>query len=230
MSEFLAGAATALWLGILTSISPCPLATNIAAVSFIGRRVENPRHVLLSGILYAVGRSLTYLALGTLLVTALLSAPYLSHWLQKYMNKILGPILILVGMFLLDLLRFSLSGAGISDTMRGRFEKMGLAGAGLLGILFALSFCPVSAALFFGSLIPIAVKSSSGVLLPSLYGIGTALPVVLFAVLIALGISSVERIFNRIIGVERIARQITGLVFVGVGIYFSLVYIFRALP
>lgn len=230
MSEFLVGMATAFWLGILTSISPCPLATNIVAISFIGRRVENPRHVLLSGALYALGRSLTYLLLGILLVTALLSAPYLSHWLQKYMNKILGPVLILVGMFLLDLLRFSLSGPGISDTMRGRVEKMGLAGAGLLGILFALSFCPVSAALFFGSLIPIAVKSSSGILLPSLYGIGTALPVVLFAILITLGISSVERIFNQIVGVEQIARRITGLVFVGVGIYFSLAYIFRVLP
>ncbi len=146
------------------------------------------------------------------------------------MNKILGPVLILVGMFLLDLLRFSLSGPGISDTMRGRVEKMGLAGAGLLGILFALSFCPVSAALFFGSLIPIAVKSNSGILLPSLYGIGTALPVVLFAILITLGITSVERIFNRIVGIEQIARRITGLVFVGVGIYFSLAYIFRVLP
>ena len=226
MTEFLVGPATALWLGILTSISPCPLATNIAAISFIGRKVENPRHILLSGMLYTLGRSLTYLLLGILLVTALLSAPSLSHWLQKYMNKILGPVLILVGMFLLDLLRFNLPGSAMSETMRGRVEKMGLAGAGVLGIIFALSFCPVSAALFFGSLIPIAIKSGSDVLLPSLYGIGTALPVVVFAAFIALGVGSVGSIFNRITGIERHARRITGLVFVGIGIYFSLAYVF----
>lgn len=227
MSEFLVGTATALWLGVLTSISPCPLATNIAAISFIGRRVDNPRHVLLSGALYTLGRSLTYLLLGILLVSALLSAPYLSHWLQKYMNKILGPILILVGMFLLDLLRFNLSGLGMSNTMRARIERMGLGGAGLLGILFALSFCPVSAALFFGSLIPIAVKSGSGIFLPILYGIGTGLPVLLFATVIALGVGSVGRIFDRITRIEQIARRVTGLVFVGIGIYFSLTYIFQ---
>jgi cytochrome c biogenesis protein CcdA len=227
MSGFLVGTATALWLGILTSISPCPLATNIAAISFIGRRIDNPRHVLLSGVLYTLGRSLTYLVLGTLLVTALISTPYLSHWLQKYMNKILGPVLILVGMFLLDLLRLNLSGPAISDEMRGRIDKMGFGGAGLLGILFALSFCPISAALFFGSLIPVAVKSDSGILLPALYGIGTGLPVVLFAVVIAFGIGSIGKMFDRINEVGHSARRVTGVVFIGVGIYFSLAYIFR---
>jgi cytochrome c biogenesis protein CcdA len=227
MSGFLVGTVTALWLGILTSISPCPLATNIAAISFIGRKVDDPRHILLSGTLYTLGRSLTYLLLGTLLVTALISTPYLSHWLQKYMNKILGPVLILVGMFLLDLLRLNLAGLGISGRMRGRIEKMGLGGAGLLGMLFALSFCPVSAALFFGSLIPIAVQSDSGILLPALYGIGTGLPVVLFAVVIAFGIGSIGKLFDRIKEIGHYARRVTGVVFVGVGIYLSLTYIFQ---
>ena len=227
MSGFLVGTVTALWLGILTSISPCPLATNIAAISFIGRKIDDPRHVLLSGILYTLGRSLTYLLLGTLLVTALISTPYLSHWLQKYMNKILGPVLIIVGMFLLDLLRLNLSGPGVSDRMRGRVEKMGLGGAGLLGILFALSFCPVSAALFFGSLIPIAVQSDSGILLPALYGIGTGLPVVIFAIVIALGVGSIGKLFDRIKDIGQTASRVTGVVFVGVGIYFSLTYIFQ---
>jgi cytochrome c biogenesis protein CcdA len=95
MSGFIVGAATAFWLGVLTSISPCPLATNIAAISFIARKIDSPRHILLSGLLYTLGRSLTYLLLGIVLVTALISTPSLSHWLQKYMNKILGPVLIL---------------------------------------------------------------------------------------------------------------------------------------
>jgi cytochrome c biogenesis protein CcdA len=230
MIESLVGTVSALWLGVLTSISPCPLATNIAAISFIGRRVEKPRHVLLSGLLYTLGRAVTYSFLGILLVTSLLSAPYLSHSLQKYMNKILGPVLILAGMFLLELIALNIGGRGMSDKMRERIEKMGLGGAGLLGIVFALSFCPVSAALFFGSLIPLAVQSNSGVVLPSLYGLGTALPAVVVAIFIALGVHSVGKAFDKITQVEWWARRITGVVFVVIGIYLSLAYIFRVLP
>ena len=229
MTEVLVGAVSALWLGVLTSISPCPLATNIAAISFIGRRVENPRHVLLSGLLYTLGRAFTYVLLGVILVTSLLSAPYISNVLQKYMNKALGPTLILAGMFLLELIRFSTRGSGMSENMRGRVERMGIGGAAVLGILFALSFCPVSAALFFGSLIPLAVKSGSGTFLPSLYGIGTALPVVFFAVLVAFGVRSVGKAFDRITLIEGWARRITGVVFIAGGIYLTLVYVFRVL-
>ena len=184
-SAYVVGVVSALWLGILTSISPCPLATNIAAISYIGRRVGSPRQVLLSGMLYALGRSLAYLALGMLLVASVLSIPQLSLFLQKYMNKLLGPILIVVAMFLLGLIQLNITGPGVSDTMQKRVDALGMWGALVLGILFALTFCPVSAALFFGSLIPLSVKVGSGVALPGVYGIGTALPVLAFAVLIA---------------------------------------------
>lgn len=227
MNEFVLGAASALWLGILTSISPCPLTTNIAAISFIGRRLTNPYHVFAGGLLYTLGRTFTYLLLGVLLVSSLLSTPRLSHVLQEYTNKVLGPILILVGMFLLELIQFDGIGSGMSERLKGRVENWGIWGGALLGVVFALSFCPVSAALFFGSLIPVAVKSGSIFLLPSLYGIGTALPVVAFAILIALGARSVGRTFERIAQFEVWARRTTGAVFIGVGIYFSLAYIFR---
>lgn len=226
MGEFLLAGATALWLGILTSVSPCPLATNIVAVSFVGKRVGSPTKVAAAGLLYTLGRSLTYLLLGVLLVSSLLSAPYVSHLLQKYMNKLLGPILIVVGMVLLELIRFNLSGRGISENVQKRVETWGIWGALLLGILFALSFCPVSAALFFGSLIPLSVQWESGVLLPSLYGIGTGLPVLVFAMLIALGARSVGKAFDRLVPMELWARRITGGVFIFVGIYFCLVHIF----
>ncbi|MBI5115028.1 sulfite exporter TauE/SafE family protein, partial [Candidatus Poribacteria bacterium] len=209
------GALSALWLGILTSISPCPLATNIAAMSFIGRRVGSPRYVFASGILYTVGRAFTYLLLGVLLAKSLLSAPTISFALQTHMNKILGPVLIFVGLFLLNVFRFSLPGIGLSDSIKRRIEGMGIVGAALLGIFFALSFCPVSAALFFGSLIPLAVSSGSAALLPSVYGIGTAVPVALFAVLIASGVHSVGKVFDRVTAFESWARRITGAVFVG---------------
>jgi len=159
--SLLLGALSALWLGILTSISPCPLATNIAAISFIGRRIGRTRVVFFTGLLYTLGRMLTYVVLGTLLVTSVLSIPQVSHLLQKYMNKFLGPILILVGMILLELIRFNIPGSGLSEKMQKRVELLGIWGAGLLGIVFALSFCPISAALFFGSLIPLSVKCGS---------------------------------------------------------------------
>jgi len=226
MSELLIGAASGLWLGILTSISPCPLATNIAAISFINRRLARPRDVLLTGLLYTLGRSLTYVVLGILLVASVLSAPAVSQFLQEYMNKILGPLLIVVGMFLLELLTMQFSGSSISGKIQKRAERWGVCGGALLGILFALTFCPVSAALFFGSLIPLAVRCKSGFLLPSLYGIGTGLPVFIFAFLIAAGASSIGKAFNSLSQFEWWARGVTGIIFIGVGSYLSLAHIF----
>jgi len=229
MSAFITGAATAIWLGILTSISPCPLATNIAAISYIGKRVGSIRAVILSGVLYSFGRMLTYLLIGIIVVAGLLSIPRLSMFLQQYMNKILGPILILAGMFLLELLTLNFSGTFISQKLQKQTEKSGIWGAGLMGITFALSFCPVSAALFFGSLIPLAINHESGILLPSFYGIGTGLPVLVFAVLIAVSTKSVGVLFNKVTVFERWARQVTGVIFIGVGVYLTLKYIFKIL-
>lgn len=224
MSLWLTAAGISLWLGILTSISPCPLATNIAAISFIGRRVNRPGYVLLTGILYTAGRSLAYGLLGVLLAGSLLSAPVVSHWLGKYMHRLLGPILIVTAMILLDLISFTPKGSRLGEWARQRAEKLGLGGAFLIGFLFALSFCPVSAALFFGSLIPIAVENESSLLLPLLYGIGTALPVLAFGILLALGARQLAMAFNGITQFERWARRVTGIVFLLVGIYFTLAY------
>jgi cytochrome c biogenesis protein CcdA len=220
---------SALWLGILTSVSPCPLAANIAAISYLGRSVESPKAVLWSSVLYTLGRTLTYVVLGALLVFSLMSAPFVSNFLQTYMNKILGPVLILVGMFLLELIRFNMGGGGMKEGVANRAQRMGIWGAGLLGIGLALSFCPVSAALFFGSLIPLAVSNDSSILLPSLYGVGTAIPVVAFAIVIALSAHSLGKVFERINHFERWARRVTGVVFIGVGIYLTLVYVFHLL-
>jgi cytochrome c biogenesis protein CcdA len=227
MNSFVFAIATACWLGILTSISPCPLATNIAAVSYIGRQVGKPRIVLLTGMLYTAGRTLTYMILGALIVAGVLSMPKLSSVLQKYMNTFLGPILILVGMFLLDMIRLGVSGPGISERMQERADRYGIWGAGFLGCLFALSFCPLSGVLFFGSLIPLAIQHQSGIIMPMVYGIGTALPAFIFAILIALGAGYMGRVFDRVIVFERWARRFTGTIFILVGIYFTMVYIFR---
>lgn len=218
--------ASAFWLGILTSISPCPLTTNIAAISYVGRRVGRPASVLQAGLLYTAGRTLAYLLLGMLLVGSLLSAPSLSQMLQKHMNMALGPVLIVVGLILLELIPLPVGSGGLSAALQNKADSLGIGGAGLLGIVFALSFCPTSAALFFGSLLPLAVQQQSGMLLPGVYGLATGLPVLLFALLLAFGTNKVAHAFNRITAFERWARRITGLLFVLIGGYYCAVYFF----
>jgi cytochrome c-type biogenesis protein len=225
MAELMLPLVSAFWLGVLTSISPCPLATNIVAISFVSRGVESPRNVLFSGLLYTAGRAATYVLLGMLLVASLLSAPFISHVLQKYMNAALGPLLILVGMVLLELISFNIGG-GLNTSVQKRVEAMGLWGAVFLGVLFALSFCPTSAALFFGSLLPLAVNHQSGILLPAVYGIATGLPVLIFAVLLGFGANKLAKAYDGIVVFERWARRITGITFILVGFYYSLTRIF----
>lgn len=226
MSEFLLAAAAAFWLGILTSISPCPLASNIAAVSFIGKDLSSNWKALLSGTGYAFGRTLTYVGLSVVLIGGLLAVPEVSNWLQKYMNLLLGPVLILVGMFLLELLSISLPSMERGVNFAQKTKRYGILGAVALGAVFALSFCPVSAALFFGSLIPLAVNHQSSLVLPVLYGIGTALPVIGFGVVIALGVKNLGVAFKRVTQVEVWVRRITGVVFILVGVWYSVTYVF----
>jgi cytochrome c-type biogenesis protein len=219
-------AATAAWLGILTSISPCPLATNLVAISFISRNVGSPSRVLWTGLSYTLGRALTYAALGALLVSSMLSIPQVSLALQFWMNRLLGPILILVGMFLLDLIHINFSTSIAGASLQARAQSWGIPGAGLLGMIFALSFCPVSAALFFGSLIPVSLKAGSLLGLPILYGIGTGLPVCVFAIAMAFGARSLSTALNRLGVIEKWFRYATGIVFIVVGIYYICDHIF----
>jgi cytochrome c biogenesis protein CcdA len=216
------GFLSALWLGILTSISPCPLAANIAAVSFLSKKINHPRMVLWSGLSYTLGRMIAYVVIGVILISSLAGIPATANFLQKYMNKILGPVLIIVGLFLLDILKldfldFSISG---SSERQNKLAEMGIFGSFALGAIFALSFCPISAALFFGSLIPLALNNNFGIAFPFIYGIGTGLPVVIFAIGITLGVQSIAHWFNKVTELEIYMRKVTGIIFVLVGIYF----------
>jgi len=225
MDSYLLALGSAAWLGVLTSISPCPLATNIAAISYIGKRLDNPKAVMLSGLMYTVGRMVTYTALGALVVGSVLSIPQVAMFLQKHMNKALGPVLIIAGVLLLDVVRLRAYGGGVSDKLALRVQKWGIWGSLALGVLFALSFCPISAALFFGSLIPIAIDHQSSLVMPMVYGIGTALPVVAFAILIAMGARFLGKIFNKVSAFEKWARRLTAVAFIIAGGYYVLVYL-----
>ncbi|MDD5728404.1 MAG: aromatic aminobenezylarsenical efflux permease ArsG family transporter [Victivallales bacterium] len=218
---------SAFWLGILTTVSPCPLAGNIAAISFIGRQVGNDRSVVFSGLLYTSGRLLAYVALSTGIVSGLLAGGQVSRFLQYYLNEALGPLLIIVGMGLLDMVKMKFSVNLPGTIMQRRVEKNAILFSLPLGFFLALSFCPISAGLFFGALIPLAVKYSSSFLLPSVYGLGTALPVVFFAFMIAFSGEYLGKVFHCLTGIEIWIRRITGIVFILIGIYYCLIYIYE---
>ncbi len=214
----------ALWLGILTSISPCPLATNIAAVSYLSKRINSPKLVIWSGLSYALGRMAAYALLGALIIFSIVAIPQAANFLQKYMNRLLGFALIIAGLFLLDLLKLPFKKLTIPKSSQENLASRGLGGSFLIGFVFALSFCPISAAFYFGSLIPLSLSHESGILLPLLYGVGTALPVVLFTAGISIGVNSVTRWLQRLSMIEPFMRKSTGAIFVLVGVYYIWAY------
>ncbi len=220
MNDFVLGLGTAAWLGVLTSISPCPLATNIAAISYLGREVSTPKSIVLSGVAYTAGRSAAYLALASIILAGLLSMPDASMGLQSLMNNALGPLLVIVGIFLLGVIPLpAISFGHAGERGQAWAAKKGKLGAALLGGLFALSFCPFSAALFFGSLIPLSLSQRSWVLMPALFGIGTAAPVVAFALVLGYGSHSLAKSFDRIKTFETWSRRVTAVVFIAIGVY-----------
>lgn len=225
--EVLIAFGSALWLGILTSISPCPLATNIAAISFLSKKVTHPALVFISGLAYTLGRMAAYAFLGWIIISSLLSVPQVAQFLQKYMVRALGPLLIITGLFLLEVITLKLPSVTLSEKHRHKLVESGAPGAFILGFIFSLAFCPVSAALFFGSLIPLALNSKTGILLAFIYGVGTGLPVLFFAVAIALGVASLSRWFHRVAKLEYYTRRITGIIFILVGVYYIGIYMVK---
>lgn len=229
MGELVFACLTAFWLGILTSISPCPLATNIAAVSFLSKKITHPVMVFISGLAYTLGRMGAYAVLGWMIISSLLSVPQVAQFLQKYMVKALGPLLVFTGLFLLELITIRLPGILLSQKHHNKLVESGALGAFLLGLIFALAFCPVSAALFFGSLIPLSFNSKVGTLLPFVYGVGTGLPVLIFAMAIALGVTSMSHWFHKITKLEYYTRRITGIIFIIVGLYYTGIFLWKLL-
>jgi cytochrome c biogenesis protein CcdA len=222
-------AAAAFWLGILTSISPCPLASNIAALSFCLRGGPGLRKAGVYGTAYSVGRAVAYSLLAALIVAAGMSIPTLSDFLQRTMNKAVGPLLILTGAVLLDLLPFNLGGWQPSQNLAARLLRGGAPGSAGMGFLLALAFCPVSAALFFGALIPLTLKSGSSIVLPFVYGIATGLPVLAFALILGGGAAGLAQGYEKVRAVERWTRAATAVVLIVLGAYFTLKHVFRVL-
>jgi cytochrome c-type biogenesis protein len=212
-------------LGLLMAISPCPLATNIAAIAYVSQRAAERRQAAITSALYTLGRILTYSVIGMLIIKVGMEIPGLANALQNTGDKIIGPVLIAVGVVLLfaNRLRFG-SGRGLSS-LGERVSRWGMVGGFLLGILFAVAFCPYSAVLYFGVLIPLALKSSGGLVLSAVFAIGTGLPVLIFGIALSFGVTRVSSWFDRITRAQTIIRIVTSWILIGIGIYYVALWI-----
>jgi len=212
---------TAFLVGILTSISPCPLATNITAIAFISKDIKTPKNTLLNGLFYTLGRGFSYTALAILMYLGL-SSFQISRIFQGWGDKILGPVLIIIGLVMFDVIKLNLK------TQSEKVEKLkvwlstkGYLGALLLGMLFALAFCPYSGVLFFGVLTPLILKSTEGVLLAPLFALGTGLPVIIFSFIIAFSMQKMSQAFAIVSKVEKVTRIVVASTFILVGLYYT---------
>ncbi len=212
---------TSIWLGILTSISPCPLATNIAAISYVGKNFKNPQYVLLNGLVYTFGRCLFYIALGIILFQMLKTIPTVSYFLQNQMGILIAPFMIILGILMLDILSIKLPVVNAGKKSYGKITDWGMLGSFIIGVIFAMTFCPISAALFFSNLI----NSKGNIIALILYGIGTGLPVVVVSVVLAFSINKIGIFYKITTSIEKYARLLTATLFIVIGIY----YIWRSL-
>ncbi len=231
MEEYLSGLMSSIshipllytfFIGIATSISPCPLASNIAAVAYLSRDVESKQKVIYSSLLYVTGRTLTYSILGAIIILAVVERRIISDFLQGTFNQILGPILLIFGIFLTNIIKIGFNSKGTKlIEWQKKIASRGLIGSFILGILFALAFCPISSVWFF-IMIGIAVNVSGGITFPVIYGIGTGLPVLFFALLIVFSVNLLGKIFGKVELYEKWFRKITGVIFILIGIYITL--------
>lgn len=211
---------SALALGLLTAISPCPMATNITAIGFIGKDIENRQRVFYNGLVYTLGRTFSYTVLAAIILFGA-DQFQISGLFQKYGEKIIGPLLLIIGIFMLGIIKLNFP---VFNRLSERFQNRGRISyweAFLLGMLFALAFCPYSGVLYFGMLIPLTV-STSGLHLPLVFAIATGIPVVLFAWVIAYTISGIGNLYKRIKSFEYWFRKVIAVLFMGIGIYYII--------
>ena len=219
-------ALTAFLLGLLTAISPCPLATNIAAIGFIGKDIENRHRIFRNGLLYTLGRVMAYTLLGIILILILEEGSSLfgiQKFIGKYGEMLLGPALLFIGLFMLFGHKFNLPSFGFKGNGEGLARRGGW-GALLLGILFAMAFCPTSGVFYFGMLIPMSAAETGGYLLPAVFAVATGLPVVIVAWLLAYSVAGLGAFYNRMQAIQKWLSRIVGLLFIAVGIYYGAIY------
>jgi cytochrome c biogenesis protein CcdA len=212
---------SALVLGLMTAISPCPLATNITAVGFISKDIENRRRVFINGVLYTLGRAISYTAIALIIYFGADQFKF-SGFFQLYGEKILGPLLIIIGLFMLDVIKIKFPGMnGLTSKIETK-TKWGYWDAILLGMIFALAFCPYSGVLYFGMLVPMTVASASGLYLPIVFALATGIPVIILAWILAFSVGSLGNVYNKMKNFESWFRRVIAVLFIIVGIYYII--------
>lgn len=212
-------------LGLLTAISPCPLATNITATAYIAKNIASKSKVLFSGILYTAGRMFSYTALGAIIYFGA-NKFQVAKLFQGNGEKLMGPVMIIIGLIMLDVIKLNFPGKfSVTDKLTDYFKDKGLLGSFLLGLLFALAFCPYSGALFFAMLIPMTIKAAEGLALPMVFSVGTGLPVILFSFIIAFSVHKLGQWFKAIQKVESVMRILAGITFLITGLYYLNIYL-----
>jgi len=214
---------SALVLGLMTAISPCPLATNITAIGFISKDIENRNRVFINGLLYTLGRAITYTSIALIIFLGV-DKFHFSGFFQRYGEKFIGPVLIIIGLFMLDVIKINFPGMGKLTSRMENKSSWNYIDAILLGIVFALAFCPYSGVLYFGMLVPMTVSSASGLYLPIIFALATGIPVIIFAWVLAYTVSGIGNVYNKVKTFEVWFRRIIAVLFIVVGIY----YIIRA--
>jgi cytochrome c-type biogenesis protein len=211
---------TAFVLGVMTSISPCPLATNITAIAYISKDIKTAKHTLVSGLIYTLGRGISYTLLATLIFFGF-SAFSIASIFQGWGDKVLGVVLILISLIMFGVIRINFGSKSEKvEKMKIWLSTKGHIGTLLLGVLFALAFCPYSGVLFFGMLVPLVLSSSESLLLPPLFALGTGLPVIIFSIVLAFSVEKVGRIYGVMGKVEKVMRYAVATVFLFSGIYY----------
>ena len=212
---------SALLLGLMTAISPCPLATNITAVGFISKDIENRNRVFVNGLLYTLGRAISYTTIALIIYLGVDQFKF-SGLFQRYGEKILGPLLIIIGLFMLDIIKIKFPGMNRLTSKMESKTKWGYFDSTLLGMIFALAFCPYSGVLYFGMLVPLTVSSASGLYLPVVFAIATGIPVIIFAWILAYAVSSIGNVYKKVKNFELWFRRIIAVLFITVGIYYII--------
>jgi len=211
----------AFFIGLMTALSPCPMATNITAIAYASKKIDNSRHTLIVAFLYTLGRMLTYVTIAAMIVGFGLNTQAIALFLQKYGEMILGPLLLIVGIIMLDMIKLpQLNGSGRLNQIKEKIAGMGFLGAFLLGAIFALAFCPFSAVLFFGMLIPLALKAGDAIFVPSVFAFATGLPVIIFSFVLVKSVSKLGQIMDKLQIFEKWMRRIVAVIFILTGLYY----------
>jgi cytochrome c-type biogenesis protein len=215
----------AFFIGIMTALSPCPLATNITVIAYVAKRIGNHKHTLLIGLAYTAGRMLTYVGIAALIVWAGMGMQDVSLTLQSSAGFLLGPVLLVMGLLMIGIIKLPSVGGSRFDGLKESLSKKGILGGFLLGILFALAFCPFSAVLFFAMLIPLAMAAGDPIIIPSVFAFATGLPVIILSFILAYSVSKIGSVMNKMKVFELWMRRIVALIFIVVGVYMTS-YIF----